>query len=128
MDRFAPLAPLVIRVLVGVHLIHGTQDNLLSWARMLEFRDFLAAQGFPVPLVCAVVSVVAQFTCGVLLLAGAFTRWAAAVMLVNFAVALLAVHLGHPYPAWFPAWVMWAGSLSLLVSGAGAWSIDARRR
>lgn len=83
--RAAAFAPLVLRLAVGVHLIQGTQDNLLSWARMLEFRDFLASQGFPVPLACAVVSVVAQFSAGVLYLAGWQVRPAAAVMLFNFA-------------------------------------------
>lgn len=126
-DRSAAFAPLVLRIAVGAHLIHGTQDNLLSWARMLEFRDFLNAEGFPFPLACAITSVVAQFTAGVLYLIGWQVRPAAAVMLFNFAVAILAVHWGHPYPAVFPAWMMWAGSLALLLSGAGAWSLDGRR-
>lgn len=126
-DKAAAFAPLVLRIAVGAHLIHGTQDNLLSWDRMLEFREFLATQGFPFPLVCAITSVVAQFMAGVLYLIGWQVRPAAAVMLFNFAVAILAVHWGHPYPAVFPAWMMWAGSLALLLSGAGAWSLDARR-
>jgi putative oxidoreductase len=126
-ERAAGFAPLVLRVVIGAHLIHGTLDNVLSWARMLEFRAFLAAEGFPFPLACAVVSVVAQFACGVLYLLGAFVRPASAIMLINFTVALLGVHLGDPYHVWFPAWVMWAGSLALLLSGAGRWSIDARR-
>jgi putative oxidoreductase len=114
--------------MLGVHLIHGTQDNIFSWARMLEFRDFLAAQGFPFPLACAVVSVVAQFGCGALYLIGYLTRWSALVMLFNFTVALLGVHLGQPYAAAFPAIVMWVGSLTLLLSGPGAWSLDGRLR
>ncbi len=64
---------------------------------------------------------------GAALIAGACTRWAAALMVVNFTVALLGVHLGDPYVAWFPAWMMWCGSLALLCSGAGAYSADARR-
>lgn len=126
-ERFTNYAPVVLRLAIGLHLIVGTQDNVRSWARMLEFRDFLAAEGFPLPLLCAVVSVVAQFAGGILFLLGAFTRRAAAVMLFNFTVALVVVHLGDPYPAWFPAWMMWAGSLALLLSGAGVWSIDHRR-
>src|SRR5690606_18512544 len=112
--RLASFGPFVLRLVLAVHLIQGTQDNVFSWARMLEFREFLAAEGFPVPLACAIVSVAAQFGCGILYIVGAFVHWAAAVMLVNFAVALLGVHLGDPYHAWFPAWMMWAGSLALL--------------
>jgi putative oxidoreductase len=126
--EFAAYGLLALRVPVGVHLIHGTQDNVRSWTRMLEFRDFLAAEGFPVPLVCAVVSVAAQFVCGALYLMGYCTRGAAIVMLFNFTVALIAVHAGHPYAAAFPALMMWFGSLALLLSGPGAWSFDERRR
>lgn len=126
-DRTRAFGPLVLRLMLGAHLIHGTQDNLLSWARMLEFRHFLAGHGFPVPLVSAVVSVLAQFAAGACYIVGWQVRWAAVVMLVNFAIALLGVHLGHPYNAWFPAWVMWTGSLALFFTGSGALSIDGRR-
>lgn len=124
--RYRAFAPLALRLPVGFHLIYGTLDNVISWARMLEFRDFLAANGFPAPLACAVLSVAAQFAAGILYLLGYLTRWAAGVMLANFAVALLAIHVGRPYPEAFPALVIWCASLSLLLSGPGAWSIDAR--
>lgn len=126
--RFSSFAPLFIRVPAGVHLIYGTQDNVFSWTRMLEFRDFLGQHGFPLPLLCAVLSVAAQFIAGVLFIIGYLTREAAAVMVVNFLVALFGVHVaqGHPYPATFPALFMLAASLSLLFSGPGALAIDGR--
>jgi putative oxidoreductase len=129
-NRLAGFGPLVLRALIGVHLVQGTQDNVFSWSRMVEFSHFLAAEGFPIPLASAVVSVAAQFACGLLYLIGWRVRWAAIVMLINFTFALL-VHIGDPHSVWFPALVMWGGSLALLFSGAGAWSIDAaqaRRR
>ncbi len=121
-------APLFIRIPAGFHLIHGTQDNVFSWAQMLEFRDFLGHHGFPFPLICAVVSVAAQFICGALYLVGYRTREAALVMIINFAVALLGFHVaqGHGYPAMFPAIAMWTMSAYLLFAGAGRFSIDAR--
>lgn len=125
--RWAAYGPLVLRLLVGFHLVHGTQDNVLSWTRMLEFRDFLEGAGFPFPIVCAVVSVGAQFICGLLYIVGFWVRWAAMVMLFNFTVALLAIHLGGPYEAAFPALVMFFGSLAILLMGPGTWSLDARR-
>ena len=53
LDRYRDLAPLLLRLFVGFVLIYGTADNVFSTARMLEFRDFLAANGFPYPLACA---------------------------------------------------------------------------
>lgn len=124
LDRYREYAPLFIRLFVGWHLIYGVQDNILSWERMLEFRDFLAQFKFPVPLVSAVVSVYAQFICAVLYLLGLFTRPAAVVMIFNFVVALLMVHLGDPYPPAALAFAMLSGSLFLLFYGPGKASVD----
>ena len=116
---------LFIRILVGVHLIIGVQDNILSWERMVEFSYFLDHFGFPVPVISAVVSVYLQFICAVLFLVGWKIRYAAVVMIFNFVIALIMVHLGNdPYPVVFPALVMLGGSLCFLFSGAGAVSLD----
>ncbi len=114
-----------IRTIVAIHLIIGVQDNILSWEQMLEFRDFLELFGFPAPLLSAVVSVYAQFICGVMFLLGWKVRYAALVMIFNFLIALAMVHIGNdPYQAMFPALVMLAGSLFLLFNGSGRLSID----
>src|SRR5687767_12258244 len=82
---------LFIRLIVGSYLIYGTQDNVFSWARMLEFRDFLAARDVPLPLLSAHLAVYAQFIAGALYILGALTRYAAAVMVINFIVAFIVV-------------------------------------
>jgi putative oxidoreductase len=119
---------LILRVIAGAHLVWGTQDNVLSWERMLEFRHFLAGAGFPLPLVSAVVSAWAQFLCGLLFIVGLFTRWAGAVMSFNFVVAIVMVELRRPYPAAYPALSLLAVSLCLVFTGAGRFSLDGRRR
>jgi putative oxidoreductase len=73
-----------LRVLIGWRLVDGTQDNVFSWDRMLEFRDFLNQQEVVYPLVAAIVSVYAQFICGILYIAGLFIRPAAIVMIIKF--------------------------------------------
>lgn len=40
LSKLQEYSAIPIRVLISIHLIIGTQDNLLSWDRMLEFRDF----------------------------------------------------------------------------------------
>ena len=124
LERHRALAPLVIRAFVGVVLVWGTQDNVFSHARMLEFRDFLAASGFPAPLFCAYLSAYAQFVCGLLVLAGAAVRPAALAMAVNFVVALAMVHAGLPFQQNIAPLAMLAGSLFLLLNGAGPLSVD----
>jgi putative oxidoreductase len=124
--RFAAYAPLPIRLLLGAHLVYGVQDNVRSYAQMLEFRDFLLQYGFPVPLLSAHVSVYVQLLSGLCYLAGLYTRAAAGLMIVNFLVALLMVHAGGPYAAAFPALVMLGGAIFLLLNGPGRPSLDHR--
>lgn len=113
-----------IRLIIGFHLVYGTQDNVFSWERMIEFSEFLANFGFPLPLVSAIVSVYAQFICGIMFILGYQVRIAALVMVFNFAVAIIMVHLGDSYPGTFPAIMMLAGSLYLLFNGSKVLSIE----
>ena len=118
---------LFVRLIIGFHLIYGTLDNVMSWARMLEFRTFLADRGVPVPLVSAHVSVYAQLLCGILFIVGFLTRPAAAVMIINFIAALIIAHRTGGYPPAALALIMLFSSIALLIHGAGRASIDSWR-
>jgi putative oxidoreductase len=124
-EPYRDYAAVFIRLAVGFHLVYGTQDNVFHYERMLEFARFLAAHGFPFPLFNAHLSAYAQFVCGLLFILGAATRPAAVVMVINFVVALVMVHVGKPYPQNAPAIFMLAGALFLLLNGAGRLSVDA---
>ena len=115
---------LLLRLVTGGHLMVMTQDNVFSWARMLEFRDFLAQFGFPWPLACAVLSVAGQFGGGLLLVLGLFARPAGLVVAFNFVVAIAMVDSRQPYPAAFPALSLVAAGLCLAFCGAGRYSLD----
>ncbi|MGD2069411.1 MAG: DoxX family protein [Gemmatimonadota bacterium] len=125
------VGPLLLRLFLSFVLVYGTQDNVFDRGRMLEFADFLETNGFPWPLLSAHVSAYAQFVCGLLLLLGLFTRPAAFLMVVNFLVALVMVHLGLSFDANIAPMAMLFGSLYFLVDGPGPISLDgwrARRR
>lgn len=113
-----------LRLVIGWRLIDGTQDNIFSWERMLEFRDFLAVHGTPFPLVAANVSVYAQFICGALFIIGWMVRPAAIIMIINFVAALLIAHIGLTFEQSFDAIMMLTGSIFFLFSGAGKISVD----
>jgi putative oxidoreductase len=115
-----------MRLFVGFVLIYGTYDNIISWERMLEFRGFLEANGFPAPLVAAHLSVYAQSVAGVLILVGRWTRIAAAFMVVNFVVALLMVHVGLPFSQNIAPLAVLFGCLFLLFYGAPRYSLASR--
>ncbi|MFY9619055.1 MAG: DoxX family protein [Pyrinomonadaceae bacterium] len=124
LEKYKEYGVIFIRLIVGFHLIYGTQDNVFSYARMQEFAGFLSARHVPFPLFAAFVSVYAQLICGLLFLAGAATRPAAAVMIVNFVAAIVIAHLGDAYPNMFPALMMLAASCFFLIHGAGKLSVD----
>jgi putative oxidoreductase len=123
-DRYRDYAPLFIRLAVGSRLISGTQDNVFSYERMLEFERFLAANGTPFPLVAALISVYAQFICGALFVLGLWTRPAAVVMAINFVAALIIAHRATPFEVTWPALMMLAAALFFLFHGAGRPSLD----
>ena len=127
-ERRKDLASFLLRVLLGARLVWGTQDNVFSWERMEEFAGFLAANGLPwpmPPILGAVLSAWVQFAGGILLILGAFTRWASAILVLNFIAALLIAHRSDTFEGMFPALVMLFGGLYFLAHGAGRPSVDA---
>ena len=124
LDRYKEYGVIFIRLIVGFHLIYGTQDNLFSYARMEEFAAFLSARNVPLPLFAAFLSAYAQFICGILFIAGAATRYAALVMIINFVAAIVIAHIGDAYPNTFPALMMLAAAAFLFVHGPGKLSVD----
>jgi putative oxidoreductase len=78
----------------------------------------------PFPLFAAFLSTYAQFICGILFILGAFTGYAAFVMIINFIAALVIAHTSDPYPNKFPALMMLAAACFLFVHGPGQLSVD----
>jgi putative oxidoreductase len=125
-DRLRPAGPLAMRAFLAIFLLYMSQDNVFSAARMDEFARFLAANGFPAPALAAHLSVYAQFTAGILIALGLFTRWAAAVMVFHFAVAILGTHVGLPFRTYLEPLAMFSSSLSLFLHGPGPLALDNR--
>lgn len=126
LEKYKEYGVIFIRLIVGFHLIYGTQDNVFSYARMEEFAAFLTARGVPFPLFAAFLSVYAQFICGILFIVGLATRYAAVVMIINFIAAIIIAHIGDVYPNTFPALMMLAAACFFLVHGPGKLSVDSR--
>ena len=123
------LGILLLRVAFGARLIYGTIDNIVSWDRMLEFSDFLEGHGFIFSTGCAVLSVYAQFLAGICWIIGFKVRWTSLIMIGNFLVALLFVHIknGDPYLALAPALHLLVVSVVLFLIGSGNYAVRADR-
>jgi len=128
LSGYRDLAPLFLRLFLSFVLIYGTADNVFSHERMMEFRDFCAKYGFPYPTASAYISAYGQFITGILLALGLFTRPASLVVIINFVIALLMVHLRLPFNANIAPLAMLMGGVFFLLYGAPRYSLDARRK
>jgi len=123
--RFEDVTWLLLRVLTGTFLMHGTWDNIISAERMHEFVQFLEKYAFPLPELMAPLSVWAQFIGGAALATGLFTRVAGAVIAINFIVAVVMVHWALDFRGWWPALVLVFIGLHALARGSGTYGMDA---
>jgi putative oxidoreductase len=122
--RYSDHSLLALRAFVGAFLVWGVWDNISTAAHMQEFVDFLQTYGFPVPDLSARLSVWTQFVVGVSFVAGALTRWAAFVCIVNFIVAIVMVDRFGGIRGSFPAALLIGISAYLATHGAGRFSVD----
>lgn len=127
MERWGPLP---LRLAVGtVFLVHGAQKLFVTGLGGLA--ETLGRLGVPAPAVAAGVVGLVEFAGGLALILGLFTRWAAALLAINMAVAILKVHLpaGFLLPRGYEfALTLLGGALALVLLGAGVPSIDAVRQ
>ena len=144
LDASGPRTLVLVRLLVGwVFIAEGVQKFI--------FADELGAGrfakiGIPWPAFTGPFVGLAETLCGVLVIAGFLTRFAALVLLIDISMAIIStklpILLGHevgpfslPKMARYGMWSalheartdasMWIGSLYLIIVGAGRWSLDA---
>ena len=119
---------LLLRIFLGIRLIYGVIDNIISWEKMVEFSSFLESFNFPLPIISAITSVSIQCVAGISILVGFKTRLASILLIINFIIAVLFVHIiSHDsIEGMTPALAMLFGSMTLFFTGAGKYSFDHR--
>lgn len=124
LEEYKEYAPVFLRLLIGVFIIWGVQDNVFSYAHMQEFAGFLGKRKVPFPLFSAFLSAYTQMICGISILLGAFIRPLSILFIINFIAAILIAHFGDGFRPMFPALVMIAAGFFFLFNGAGKLSLD----
>ena len=123
---------LIIRLMVGVVFVsEGLQKFIFP---MLRGAGRFEGIGLPAPEFLGYFVGSFEVLCGTLVLLGLFTRLASIPLLVIMTVALLTTKLEIFMEKGFwimmhaarTDWAMWLGSLFLLFSGGGRWSLDKR--
>jgi len=123
--RFAVAGLFLLRLITGAFLVHQSQDNVFSAARMDEFVKFLTQFNFVYPELMAPLSVYAQFAAGIAFILGLFTRWFGLITSINFIVAVWMVHWNDPVPGIWPAAILVFLGLYFGLRGSGRYGLDA---
>ncbi len=128
MDKLQAYGIFLLRLVVGcVFAMHGGQ-KLFSLGTGAVAKMF-HQMGIPHSELFAVVVTLTEFLGGLTLILGFLTRFAAFALAVDMAVAVFQVHLrkGFFLPSGFEfALTLLFANLSLLLTGAGALSVDGR--
>lgn len=124
LNQHKDLGVLLLRIFIGTRLVYGVMDNIFSHRHLVLFRDFLAQFHFPFPMFSAVVSVYLQFLAGLMILVGWKIRIAAMLMILNFIIAIIMVHIHDSFEAMTPALAILFCNILFLFQGAGQYSLD----
>ena len=118
---------LLMRIALGiVFVMHGGQ-KLFVYGHA-GVASGMAALGLPLPGLSAALITAVELGGGIALLAGAFTRVAAFLIAGAMAVATVSAHLSNGFfmPTGFEyTLTLMLSSLSVLMTGPGAYSVDA---
>jgi putative oxidoreductase len=122
-----PLSPLLLRLALGVIFIGHGWGKLFAEGNPAGFAGWLASMGLEPSYLLAIAAGLAETLGGLLLIAGLFTRAAAASLVVVMLVAIYFVHIdagmfgkgGYEFQL-----LLLTGVLCLLIQGAGNLSLD----
>ena len=127
-DTWRDWAPLVLRVALGsVFAWHG-YDKIFTTG-LPGVSGFLGSLGIPLPEVMAYILAYGELIGGIFLIAGFLTHWVAKFDVIVAVVAFSTVHMskGFSVAGGGYEYIMriFAAAVSLLITGAGKYSLDA---
>ena len=117
----ASFALLVLRASFGLMMLsHG-------WPKLMSFINDPAA--FPDPLHIGAslthgLAVFAEFVCAILIVIGLGTRWAAFPLIVTMSVAAFVIHGKDPFGEREMAMLYLSAFITIMILGAGSYSLD----
>lgn len=122
------------RVLLALLFVPAGFGKIAGFAGTVAY---IASKGVPLPEVAAAIAVVVELGLGLLLLVGLQTRWVALGMGLFTLVITFIFHNYWAFPeaqmmiqkmAFFKNIAIVGGLFAFAAFGAGAWSMDARRK
>lgn len=116
---------LLLRLTFGGAMLYGH-----GWGKLMRFfgdDPIKFADPFGMGVVPSLaLATFAEFFCAILIIFGAFTRYAVIPLIITMAVALFYVHLADPFGRQEKALLYLIPYVCLFLTGAGKYSVDAR--
>lgn len=119
--NWGDVAPLMLRVGVGIiFMLHGW----MKFGGMDGVVGMLSSMGVPAAAAFAWIITILELVGGIALIIGAFTHWMGKLLALEMLIAVLLVCFTKGL---FDqqAFLLFAAAFSLMISGAGRWSVDA---
>ena len=91
---------------------------------MNHFASGVAQMGFPFPEFFAWAAALSEFAGGILVIVGLATRFGALMIFATMGVAFFIHHAPDPFSKKELAFLFWAFSGALMLTGAGKFSLD----
>ena len=130
-EKWQDLAPLLLRIAIGVVFIANGYKKVIDMGRV-NVAGFLGSLGVPLPLFFAYVVSYVELLGGAALILGLLTHWASKLLAINMLAALFLMHITKGIfvtnGGYELVLALLAGTLSLMITGAGKWSVDQRLR
>jgi putative oxidoreductase len=128
LDQHNDLAMLVARLFFALLFVTYGYFKITAFAGTTAY---MAKQGLPIPPLAAAISIAVEFGGGLLILFGYQTRLVALICAVYVVIAALIAHRnfadGNQMSHFFKNMAITGGFVALMVSGAGRYSLDARK-
>lgn len=124
-EKRSDIALLLLRITFGAAMIYGHGYGKLM--RFFGEDPIKFADPFGIGIIPSLsLATFAEFFCAILIIFGAFTRWATVPLIITMAVALFYVHIADPFGRQEKALLYLVAYVSILLTGPGAYSIDAK--
>lgn len=127
-ETWADWAPLVLRVALGAIFAWHGYDKVFTLGHP-AVTGFLGGLGFPLPDLMAYILAYGELLGGLLLIAGLLTHWVTKFDIIVTVIGFLTVHVSNGFSVAAGGYefimLMFAAAVSLLITGAGKYSLDA---
>lgn len=114
---------LVLRVMMGLGIAHHGFGKVFGGV-IVPLTEGLTKMGFPAPVLMAWLAALSELVGGLLIAIGLGTRAAAFFVAFTMGVAFFIAHAHDPFQVKELAYMYGAIALSLILTGAGDYSLD----